>query len=168
MKIRLIAVMLVLLVSAGVSGCSEKTETVVPKEEFRITSDMIENSVVNMGDLTRLSGILEKAEKEGELTLALIGGSITYGAGARGNDTYAKRVEAWLRSTYPDSQIKVINAGLSGTDSIAGIHRLRRDVLVYEPDLVIVEFAVNDGVGDNGELRNIEHSYTALLRLHIR
>ena len=107
-----------------------------------------------------LSGALDRAGTEGGITVALIGGSITYGAGARGNDTYAKRIESWLRETYPDSRINIINAGMSGTDSIVGIHRLTRDVLSHEPDIVIVEFAVNDGVGDNGELYNIEHSYS--------
>ena len=38
-----------------------------------------------------------------------------------------------------------MNAGIGGTDSYLGVHRLERDVLDSEPDLVLVEFAVNDG-----------------------
>ena len=38
----------------------------------------------------------------------------------------------------------LINAGIGATDSDYGCLRVQRDVLSQNPDLVIVEFAVND------------------------
>jgi hypothetical protein len=42
------------------------------------------------------------------------------------------------------SQLRYINAGISGTPSVLGITRLEKDVLVHQPDIVFVGFAVND------------------------
>lgn len=48
----------------------------------------------------------------------------------------------------PQARIKVVNAGINGTDSDFGAARADRDVLAHKPDLVFVEFAVNDGTND--------------------
>ena len=37
-----------------------------------------------------------------------------------------------------------INVGIGATDSYLGVHRVTADVLDKEPNLVLVEFAVND------------------------
>lgn len=81
-----------------------------------------------------------------EITVVFLGGSITRGGGASG---YVESTAAWLDSTWPHAEISVINAGISGTDSAFGAKRFDRDVLVHNPDLVLIEFAVNDGENDH-------------------
>ena len=45
----------------------------------------------------------------------------------------------------PDPEkLNYVNAGISGTPSLLGITRLEQDVLRHQPDIVFVEFAVND------------------------
>jgi hypothetical protein len=51
----------------------------------------------------------------------------------------------WLNEQYPEATVNCVNAGLSGTPSVLGNMRLERDVLACDPDIVFVEFAVNDG-----------------------
>lgn len=87
-----------------------------------------------------------KLERGENLTVVFIGGSITRGGGESG---YVRTVEKWLREKWPNSAINVINAGISGTDSNFGAKRYDRDVLIHEPDLVLIEFAVNDGSRDH-------------------
>ena len=58
-------------------------------------------------------------------------------------------------------QVKLVNAGVSGTDSAAAVHRVQAQVLDAEPDLVITEFGVNDEWLDPAVRGS---SYEALLR----
>ena len=71
--------------------------------------------------------------------IAYFGGSITAQKGWR----IASRL--WLQQQYPNAAISEINAALGGTGLDLGAFRLHRDALRHSPDLIFVEFAVNDG-----------------------
>ena len=45
---------------------------------------------------------------------------------------------------YPRSLLKIINRGIPGDTAEGGLARLRRHVLASEPDLVFVQFGLND------------------------
>jgi lysophospholipase L1-like esterase len=70
------------------------------------------------------------------------GGSITDVAGWRVG------FDEWLRRTYPASRITMTNASIGGTGSDLGVFRVAADVLPHAPDLVFVEFSVNDSNKD--------------------
>ncbi len=103
-------------------------------------------------DLAPLRAVMRRAERGEALTLALIGGSITMGTVSRGGRDgafplrlpYAAYFEKWWRERFPRARLTFVNAGIGGTDSYLGVHRLGRDVLDREPDLVLVEYSVND------------------------
>ena len=61
---------------------------------------------------------------------------------------------------FPNAPLTIINAGVSGSNAVHGLERLRRDVLSVRPDLTVVCFALNDSA--NG-LQGL-HTYTAALR----
>ncbi len=73
-----------------------------------------------------------------EATVAFIGGSITEMNG------YRVMLERWLRESFPETTFHFVNAGISSTCSTTGAFRFTRDVLDHDPDLLLVEFAVND------------------------
>lgn len=125
-----------------------------------ITEEMIDTGIQNPGNLYRLMNVMERAAHGEEITIAYIGGSITDGSSASPKDTscYAYLSTKWWEDTFPDATINYINAGIGATDSYLGVHRLQDDVLVYEPDLVITEFSVNDYRSWNKE------TYESLLR----
>ncbi|HEU5080160.1 MAG TPA: SGNH/GDSL hydrolase family protein [Opitutaceae bacterium] len=75
----------------------------------------------------------------GEFRVAYLGGSIT----AAGNGWRSLTTE-FLQSKHPKLKIVEIDAGLPGTGSDLGACRVGYDVLRHHPDLVFVEFAVND------------------------
>ncbi len=86
--------------------------------------------------------------KAGEpVTVVYFGGSITAGAGASdGNRTsYRVLVGQWFTATFPRSTVTNVDAAIGGTGSDLGAFRANRDVLAHHPNLVFVEFAVNDG-----------------------
>lgn len=83
---------------------------------------------------------LAKAATPGaEVRVAYFGGSITAQPGWRPKSL------AFFQKTFPATKFIEINAAIGGTGSDLGVHRLQPDVLDRRPDLVLVEFAVNDG-----------------------
>lgn len=79
------------------------------------------------------------AANTGELRVAYFGGSIT-----AAENGWRSLTTAHLRAKFPGVIITEIMAGLPGTGSDLGACRLEQDVLRHRPDLVFVEFAVND------------------------
>lgn len=81
------------------------------------------------------------------VTVVWMGGSITAGSGASDGEktSYRALVGQWFQTAYPNSAVTNINAAIGGTGSDLGAFRTQRDVLSHKPDVVFVEFAVNDG-----------------------
>jgi lysophospholipase L1-like esterase len=106
---------------------------------------MLAASQLAAGDQARLQRLIQKGLNGTPVTIATIGGSITAGTGAsNAGHNYANLLEDWWNETFPASTSTLVNAGIGGTGSDYGSLRAQRDVLSYNPDLVIVEFAVND------------------------
>lgn len=104
-----------------------------------------EAGILNRGNLTRLKGFMNRAAKGERLTVGFIGGSITQGFSATDpGKCYAARTVAWLRKIYPNTEFAYVNAGIGATDSQFGAARVQEDLLRRLPDLVFVEFSVND------------------------
>ncbi len=87
------------------------------------------------------------AEKGTEpVRISYFGGSITAGAGSsKPQFCYRELLTAWLRKENPGANMQPFNAAIGGTGSWLGAFRCWNDVGYQRPDLVIVEFAVNDG-----------------------
>lgn len=120
---------------------------------------MIDRSLLSTGDMTRMADVFQKAQNGEDITVAYIGGSITEGYNAGTTEFYAKTCTDLLQSYFPDITVTGVNAGISGTPSLLGNLRLERDVLSADPDIVFVEFAVNDG--QTAEYKN---AYESLVR----
>jgi hypothetical protein len=120
--------------------------------------EMIKKSLLSKGNNQRLKAAIEKAEKGEDVTIAYIGGSITQGAGAKPIHTncYAYKSYVKFKGLFGKAggeNIHFVKAGVGGTPSELGMIRYERDVLkggTVQPDIVIVEFAVNDA-GDETE-----------------
>jgi lysophospholipase L1-like esterase len=85
-----------------------------------------------------LPNAFAKLERGDTMRVAYLGGSITAQEGWR------VKTLGWFRQQYPRAKVEEINAAIGGTGSDLGVFRLRQDVLVHKPDLLFVEFAVND------------------------
>lgn len=126
-----------------------------------LTQHMIDMSRLNEGNKVRLASVIKKLKNGEEVTVGFIGGSITQGTSAGNELCYAKLTADWLQQTYSGAKINYINAGIGATGSYIGVHRVTTDLLSQKPDLVFVEFSVNDTT--EFTQRNKE-SYDSLLR----
>ena len=79
---------------------------------------------------------------EGKQKVLLLGDSITQAGGNYGG--YVWLMRAYLNALYPQSQLELISAGVSGQTSANLRQRFEGDVLDKKPDLVTINVGVND------------------------
>ena len=118
-------------------------------EKFKKTSDSIQRPTIVTepengggkppevsGEQTDMSQIDTSKEN---FTIGFIGGSLT-----QGGSKWINAVKEFFENKYPDKNIIVVNAGIGGTTSEYGAMRYKTNILDKNPDLVFIEFAVND------------------------
>jgi len=89
-----------------------------------------------------LPNVIAKLKAGGEVKIGYLGGSITAAPGWRVKSL------AWFQEQYPNAKVSEINAAIGGTGSDLGVFRAGQDVISKNPDLLFIEFAVNDGGAD--------------------
>ncbi len=127
-----------------------------PEQEERVSIDVegeayqaiLKRSLMNLGNYARVKKVIDRAKKGEEVTIAFIGGSITQGAGAVPIHLKSYAYQTWekFKAAFGEN-VKLIKAGVGGTPSEFGMIRFERDVLregKVKPDLIVIEFSVND------------------------
>lgn len=90
----------------------------------------------------KLVKTISKLKNGDELTLCALGDSLTQGwMVSRG---YLDFLKEFIQQSYPSSKLKIINRGIPGDTADGGLDRLREDVTDYDPDLVFIQFGLND------------------------
>ena len=106
----------------------------------------------------------DRRARAGEaLNVVFFGGSLSWGANASDpqRTSYRGLTMAYLQQHYPHASLAFHDAAIGGTGSQLGLFRLERDVLARQPDLVFLDFTVNDGL-DGSDLPPLV-SYETLL-----
>ena len=87
-----------------------------------------------------------KFYNKGEVKIVYLGGSITEGAGASNKSRrWSTQITAYLNSLpLGNTAFTEINQGIGGTESTYGMLRLERDVCANNPDIVFIDFSLND------------------------
>jgi lysophospholipase L1-like esterase len=146
------------LSSQDAQGNQDADGTSTEREPLPLLTSYVNDEEMAAADMwptcddSALAKVMRKAKSGEPVTIACIGGSITQGTIAKGtadsevgfSTPYAELFHEWWSKRFPDTEVNFINAGIGGTDSYLGVHRVERDVLQYQPDLVLVEYAVND------------------------
>lgn len=91
-----------------------------------------------------INNTLLKLQNGEDVTIAYLGGSITE------QDTWRTYTTKWFEDTYT-GKVTEVNIGLSGTNADLAACRIEQDVLVHNPDLVFIEYAVNGGAAKDME-----------------
>ncbi len=144
---RLALILVCMLLVSALPACAE--ESLFPRE-------MVERSLISVGNAERIQRAIAKAQNGENVSIVYLGGSITEGSAASPQKT---RCYAYLSAQiFADkfmadkSHLQYHNAGISGTPSLLGVTRCEKDVLAHQPDIVFVEFAVNDSTDLNSRM----------------
>ncbi len=89
--------------------------------------------------LTKTISMLEAGEP---VRLIALGDSLTQGWMARKG--FLDFLSGMLKKKYPSCRVSIINRGIPGDTAEGGLLRLRNDVLDHDPDLVFIQFGLND------------------------
>lgn len=101
------------------------------------------DAVYQLGNTSRVTEKIKKAQNGENVKIAYIGGSIT--EGGRTDTCYVSRSAKYFADTFgTGNNVSFINAGLSGTSSVVGLMRAQNDILNDKPDIIFIEFSVND------------------------
>ncbi len=120
----------------------------------------IESSIVNRGNWARLKSCMKRAKAGEKLTIGYLGGSITMGSVATVQEKcYAYLSHEWWKEKFPQADIHFVNAGIGATTSQFGVARVEEDLLSYKPDVVFIEFTVNDDAN-----AHFQETYEGLVR----
>jgi acyl-CoA thioesterase I len=84
------------------------------------------------------------------LTIVALGSSSTAGAGASGAAaSYPSRLEAELKSWFPNLAVTVVNRGVNGEEARDMLARFDDSVAAYKPDLVLWQIGTNAVLRDD-------------------
>lgn len=123
---------------------------------------MLTKLMYTQGNPARVAKTLQKLQNGEEVTVAFLGGSITQGTGADNENCYAALTAKWLQEQYPNATVNYVNAGIGATGSYIGVHRCSTQVLSKNPDLVFIDFSVNDE-SQNNNINKL--TYEGLIRM---
>ena len=150
--IRVCCSILTMILAGFFSTALSETQTAEISPEILTPEAAEAASIIDTEKTEALAAVMRKAERKEPVTIAVIGGSITEGTvsygkqdrAIRGRKPYAELFFDWWRQKFPETEFRFVNAGIGATNSYLGVHRVQRDVLDFRPDLVLVEFSVND------------------------
>ncbi len=115
-------------------------------------------------DRDNLENLKYKAANDKKLNIVYLGGSVTNGSGATESTCWRGIISNWFKTMFPDVNVTNVNSAMGGSGSMLGAFRLEADVLAYDPDLVFVEFAVNDSYSGHLTDQTIPMYYEYILR----
>ncbi len=145
---RLAAVILALILTGGGIALADYTDEAWYEEALK-------GCEMALGNNVRLKKVIGRAQGGENITIATVGGSITEGAAAaKYAECWASRFTRLFGETYcaAGAQANLVNCGVGGTPSPFGYMRYGREILgrIPEtdpdgyPDIVVIEYAVND------------------------
>lgn len=83
-------------------------------------------------------------KEKGTFRVVCIGDSVTFGFPVQKDNTYPKALERLLQKRFPSMKTEVLNLGVPGYTSYQGLELFKKEVLMLEPDAVVVYYGLND------------------------
>ena len=127
-----------------------ETETKTENESEENTEPEEEMKQIDLMDYINcraaLSHTYKKLTEDKELTVVYFGGSVTAGHGSSSPEKYSwrARIGKWIAESFPDAKVTNINRALGESGTYLGAYRVQTDVISAEPDLLFLEYSIND------------------------
>ena len=137
-------------------------EALTPANVLPIVSVQAPELPVSRSERNRkaLSRTLQKLQNGEPVKIVFWGDSVTAGADASNKAvSWSSLVLSRLRKKYPKAQLAAVNAGIGGTNTNHRLPKISKEVLSYNPDLIVLEF-VNDLMVP---ISDLEHNYEQIM-----
>jgi len=97
---------------------------------------------------------IQKLRDREEVKIAALGDSLTYGWMT--SIGFLDYLRVMIDKKYPQCKLQIFNRGIPGDTASDGLRRVEKDVIKLLPDLVFIQFALNDAYTDisTEEFRN--------------
>jgi len=109
----------------------------------------------------RLEKAVRKLESGERLSIVALGDSLTYGWMVRKG--YLDFFKEMIQKRYPRCDCVIHNRGIPGDTAEGGLDRVRHDVIDEDPDLVFIQFGLNDAFSGVSPAR-FEHALRTMVR----
>lgn len=155
---KIISLLLVMVMALLMTACNNETPNDIGEQgngETTVTDVFNQEAIKytgTVGEKRTLANTYRCLTQDKKLNVAYIGGSVTNGYG--GTKPWRTLTTQWLKDKYPGAEIVETNAGRGGTSSMWGLARLENEVLAKNPDLVFIEFAINDSYASLSEMES--------------
>jgi lysophospholipase L1-like esterase len=108
-----------------------------------------------------LDGVLAKLRDGGDVTIVCWGDSVTVGGDASSPAmSYVGQFESMLNERFDAATIRVVNAGIGGSNTKQRLPNFQAEVLDHKPDLVTLEFVNDMGFG----VESLQKRYAEILK----
>ena len=93
-----------------------------------------------------LTNTYRKLTQDKKLNIVYFGGSVTAGHGSSDKEKHSWRALSanWFQKHFPEAEIRAVNSAIGESGTFLGVYRLERDILSQSPDLLFIEYAIND------------------------
>jgi lysophospholipase L1-like esterase len=152
------AIFLFCIVATSMCSCSnvlKKTEKLASNIPFNYPGLRIETRSINLKQIDLFSP-----------RIVCFGDSVTFGWNMKYEYSYPSQLEKLFVKEF--SQIKVINSGIGGNTIADANKRLDKDVSSFKPDVVTINFGLNDGMISgsvtNIDIKDFENYYNDLIK----
>lgn len=96
--------------------------------------------------------------------IVVLGDSVTFGVGINLKDTYPKQLQQLLNQDSK-TDFEVINTGVRGYNTYQQVQLLKEDALIYDPDMIIVGFVLNDAEPFSAQSGMIDPKHQTLIKI---
>lgn len=100
------------------------------------------------------------------LRVVYFGGSVTEGYGGPnfdGSKAWRNLIGEWLSGTFPEATVTNINKACGESGTFLGSYLVAKDVIAENPDLVFLEYSINDKY-DNATYERASYQYETIVR----
>lgn len=104
---------------------------------------ILAGAAISLNELGYRDWLYREPKPEGEIRVAGLGDSNTYGQGVEADETWVRRLGAGLAELAPPGRTaRTLNFGRLGANTMDELEMLESDVFRFDPDLVVLGFTL--------------------------
>mgnify|MGYP003334059716 CR=1 FL=1 len=135
------------LLAALALAAAAAATPVIPQEQMPALSPVCDAPSADIATPAPLPRLTQRLEAKQQLRILAIGSSSTWGVGATSHrKTYPSQLQAILQSALKGARANIVNRGVSGEIAQTTAERLRTEVAIERPDVVLWQVGTNDAL----------------------